>query len=314
MQHRRLGQTGPVTSSLGLGLMGMSDFYGSADEGESIATIYAALDAGVTLLDTGDFYGVGHNESLLGRALAQSSRREQAIVSLKFGALRDPGSGFGGYPPRLARALNLTLVDMTCSGSVTRHVLTGGQFFQDAQIRTLGPNTRLVTLTVGGNDVGFVRDLYLSAARKSDSVTGTLIRQFWSGPPEIDQRNYAKLESELTSLLHTIRTRSPAATVVVATYPTVLPAHGTCPQLRLSNAEAALMRQVESKLATVTRKAARNGGAKIVDMNALGAKHHACSKSPWTKGWGPIAGSPFHPTLAGAQATADAITAAITPR
>lgn len=219
-----------------------------------------------------------------------------------------------GYPPRLARSLNLTLVDMTCSGSVTRHVLTGGQFFQDAQIRTLGPNTRLVTLTVGGNDVGFVRDLYLLAARKSDSVTGTLIRQFWSGPQEIDQRNYAKLESELTSLLHTIRTRSPAATVVVATYPTVLPAHGTCPQLRLSNAEAALMRQVESKLATVTRKAARNGGAKIVDMNALGAKHHACSKSPWTKGWGPIAGSPFHPTLAGAQATADAITAAITPR
>lgn len=231
---------------------------------------------------------------------------------------RQPGSPIlcsrsnDGYPPRLARALNLTLVDMTCSGSVTRHVLTGGQFFQDAQIRTLGPNTRLVTLTVGGNDVGFVRDLYLLAARKSDSVTGSLIRQFWSGPPGIERRDYAKLEAEMTALLQTIRSRSPAATVIVATYPTVLPAHGTCPQLRLSNAEVALMRQVESKLAAVTRKAARNGGAKIVDMNALGAKHHACSSSPWTKGWGPIGASPFHPSLAGAQATADAITAAIT--
>jgi lysophospholipase L1-like esterase len=218
-----------------------------------------------------------------------------------------------GYPPRLARALNLTLVDMTCSGSVTRHVLEGGQFFQDAQIRTLGPNTRLVTLTVGGNDVGFVRDLYLSAARKSDSVTETLIQKLWSGPPGIDQRNYAKLEAELTALLQTIRSRSPKATVVVATYPTVLPAHGTCPKLRLSNAEAALMRQVESKLAAVIREAARKGGATVVDMNALGAKHHACSSSPWTKGWGAISESPFHPTLEGAQATADAIAAAITP-
>ncbi|MCU0948690.1 MAG: aldo/keto reductase [Porphyrobacter sp.] len=100
MQQRRLGQSGPVTSALGLGLMGMSDFYGTADEAESIATIHAALDAGVTLMDTGDFYGVGHNESLLGRALAQSSRLEQAIVSLKFGALRDPAGGFVGYDAR----------------------------------------------------------------------------------------------------------------------------------------------------------------------------------------------------------------------
>jgi aryl-alcohol dehydrogenase-like predicted oxidoreductase len=100
MQHRRLGQNGPLTSALGLGLMGMSDFYGAADEAESLATIHAALEAGVTLFDTGDFYGVGHNESLLGRALAASSRRDQAIVSLKFGALRDPAGGFIGYDNR----------------------------------------------------------------------------------------------------------------------------------------------------------------------------------------------------------------------
>ena len=100
MKHRRLGQNGPLTSALGLGLMGMSDFYGAADEAESLATIHAALEAGVTLFDTGDFYGVGHNESLLGRALAASSRRDQAIVSLKFGALRDPAGGFIGYDNR----------------------------------------------------------------------------------------------------------------------------------------------------------------------------------------------------------------------
>jgi aryl-alcohol dehydrogenase-like predicted oxidoreductase len=100
MQQRQLGHSGPSVSALGLGLMGMSDFYGPADEAESIATIHAALEAGVTLMDSGDFYGVGHNEGLLGRALGASSRRSQAIVSLKFGALRDPAGGFIGYDNR----------------------------------------------------------------------------------------------------------------------------------------------------------------------------------------------------------------------
>lgn len=97
---RKLGQTGPDVSLMGLGLMGMSDFYGNADEGESLATIEMALERGVTLLDTGDFYGVGHNETLLGRALKSSSKRDQAVVSVKFGALRDPSGGFIGYDCR----------------------------------------------------------------------------------------------------------------------------------------------------------------------------------------------------------------------
>jgi len=99
MDKRRLGHTGPEVSALGLGLMGMSDFYGPADQAESLATIHAAMDAGMTLFDTGDFYGVGHNETLLGQAL-QGRRRDAAVVSLKFGALRDPAGGFIGYDGR----------------------------------------------------------------------------------------------------------------------------------------------------------------------------------------------------------------------
>src|ERR671939_900191 len=79
MLTRRLGSSGPEVSALGLGCMGMSDFYGPADRAESIATIHAALDAGITLLDTGDFYGVGHNEMLLGEALCGRAR-DRAIV------------------------------------------------------------------------------------------------------------------------------------------------------------------------------------------------------------------------------------------
>src|SRR6266498_5551046 len=99
MYTRTLGTSGPRVSALGLGLMGMSDLYGPADEAESIATIHAALDAGVTLLDTGDFYGMGHNELLLREALRGRSR-EQAIISVKFGILRDPGGGWNGADTR----------------------------------------------------------------------------------------------------------------------------------------------------------------------------------------------------------------------
>ena len=99
MQNRRLGATGPVVSALGLGCMGMSGMYGPSDRAESLATIHAALDAGVTLLDTGDFYGMGHNEMLIGAAL-QGGRRDQVQISVKFGAQRDPAGGWLGFDAR----------------------------------------------------------------------------------------------------------------------------------------------------------------------------------------------------------------------
>ena len=99
---RTLGSTGPRVSALGLGCMGMSALYGEADRAESIATIHAALEAGITLLDTGDFYGMGHNELLINEALrtAPAGRREQALTSVKFGALRTVEGGFSGYDGR----------------------------------------------------------------------------------------------------------------------------------------------------------------------------------------------------------------------
>ncbi|WP_407149459.1 aldo/keto reductase [Bradyrhizobium sp. ORS 86] len=101
MDTRKLGSTGPAVSLIGLGCMGMSDFYGPADRSESIATIHAALDAGITLLDTGDFYGMGHNEMLIGEAL-RGRNRDNVQISVKFGALRDPNNGFLGYDSRPA--------------------------------------------------------------------------------------------------------------------------------------------------------------------------------------------------------------------
>jgi len=98
IETRELGSTGLEVFPLGLGCMGMSGMYGAADENESIATIHAALDAGLTLLDTGDFYGAGHNEMLIGRALRD--RRDKALLSVKFGALRSPDGAWGGVDTR----------------------------------------------------------------------------------------------------------------------------------------------------------------------------------------------------------------------
>ncbi|MCA1407864.1 aldo/keto reductase [Ensifer sp. IC3342] len=99
MQKVSLGRSGPEVSVIGLGCMGMSGMYGPSDRAESIATIHAALDAGVTLLDTGDFYGMGHNEMLIGEALKERDR-DQVQLSVKFGALRDAAGAWVGYDGR----------------------------------------------------------------------------------------------------------------------------------------------------------------------------------------------------------------------
>jgi aryl-alcohol dehydrogenase-like predicted oxidoreductase len=98
MLTRKLGSIGPQVSALGLGCMGMSGMYGPSDETESISTIHAAIDQGITLFDTGDFYGMGHNELLLGRAL--NGRRNQILISVKFGAMRSPDGAFVGVDAR----------------------------------------------------------------------------------------------------------------------------------------------------------------------------------------------------------------------
>lgn len=111
MKTRKIGTNGPEVSSIGLGCMGMSDLYGNTDRTESIATIHEALEKGVTLFDTGDFYGVGHNELLLREAL-QGTKRENAFIAVKTGVLRSPDGGWIGMdnrPQAIKNALAYTL-------------------------------------------------------------------------------------------------------------------------------------------------------------------------------------------------------------
>ncbi|GAA2580250.1 aldo/keto reductase [Streptomyces roseoviolaceus] len=158
MRTRPLGTTGPQVSALGLGCMGMSALYGEADRAESIATLHAALEAGVTLLDTGDFYGMGHNELLIGEALrsAPATRREQALISVKFGALRDPDGSWLGYDGRPAAVKNFAAYSLQRLGVDHIDVYRIARLDPDVPIEeTVGAIAELV-------EKGYVRHIGLS--------------------------------------------------------------------------------------------------------------------------------------------------------
>lgn len=158
MRTRTLGTTGPQVSALGLGCMGMSALYGEADRAESVETIHEALEAGVTLLDTGDFYGMGHNEMLIGEALrtASAARREQALVSVKFGALRDPDGGWSGYDGRPAAVKNFAAYSLQRLGVDHIDVYRIARLDPDVPIEeTVGAIAELV-------ERGYVRHIGLS--------------------------------------------------------------------------------------------------------------------------------------------------------
>ncbi|NEQ28033.1 MAG: aldo/keto reductase [Microcoleus sp. SIO2G3] len=157
MQSRQLGTNGLAVSAIGLGCMGMSDFYGAADRTESIATIHTALDAGITLLDTGDFYGMGHNELLLHEALA-GRRREDVFIAVKFGAQRSPdGSfiGFDGRPAAVKTALAYTLKRLG-----TDYI----DLYQPARIDPAVPIEETIGAIAEMVQAGYVRHIGLSEA------------------------------------------------------------------------------------------------------------------------------------------------------
>ncbi|GAA3746556.1 aldo/keto reductase [Streptomyces tremellae] len=160
MQTRTLGTTGPQVSALGLGCMGMSPAYGETDRPESIATIHAALDAGVTLLDTGDFYGMGHNELLINEALrtAPAALREQAVTSVKFGALRDPEGRFLGNDGRPEAVRNFLAYSLQRLG--TDHI----DIYRVARVDPTVPIEETVGAIADAVDAGYVRHIGLSEA------------------------------------------------------------------------------------------------------------------------------------------------------
>jgi lysophospholipase L1-like esterase len=206
-----------------------------------------------------------------------------------------------GYPHVLARKIGLRLVDMSCGGTTTDQILYGGWMLLGPQLAAVGPRTRLVTVTSGGNDVGYIRDLGLASMGLR-----------WGGPRSAEQRNFAKLGRNLEAIVREVRRRAPGATVALVSYPAVLPSAGTCAALHIDGAVADVMRAVAARLRETTRVAAARTGAVFVDMG--GGAHDACSYTPWINGASPKHGAAFHPNQAGANATAQAVFDAISAR
>ncbi|GHH87006.1 aldo/keto reductase [Streptomyces sulfonofaciens] len=158
MRTLKLGSSGPEVSEVGLGCMGMSSMYGDTDRDESIATIHAALEAGVTLLDTGDFYGQGHNELLINEALrtAPAARREQALISVKFGGQRDPAGAFVGYDASPAAVKNFAAYSLQRLG--VDHI----DVYRPARLDPKVPVEETVGAIAELVEAGFVRYIGLS--------------------------------------------------------------------------------------------------------------------------------------------------------
>ena len=214
-----------------------------------------------------------------------------------------------GYPQVLARRAGYDLVDRSCSGATARHVLRGGQFFQKPQLDAVTPETELVTLTAGGNDVGYVGDLTLMALRRGGGsrFQAAVARVLWKGVRPVEGRDFAQLRENLDVILVEIRRRALRARVVAVTYPVILPQQAHYLQAGINEEEAALMRAVGERLAEVTRAAAEGAGVLLADMARLSIGHDCCSAEPWVHGARPGKGAPFHPTIAGAEATAGEI-------
>ena len=184
LELRTLGTTGPAVAPLGLGLMGMSDLYGPADEAESIATIHAAIDAGVTLLDTGDFYGSGHNELLLREALRHRDR-DGVQISVKFGVLRGPDGSWNGVDTRPAALKNFLAQTLRRLG--TDHV----DIYRPARLDPTVPIEETVGALAELVEAGYVRHIGLS------EVGAETLRRAHAVQPIADVQLEYSLEAEL---------------------------------------------------------------------------------------------------------------------
>jgi aryl-alcohol dehydrogenase-like predicted oxidoreductase len=156
METTTLGRGGPVVSRAGLGLMGMSGIYGRADDQESLATIRAAVDAGITLLDTGDFYGMGHNELLLRDALRRGIPRDSVFIQVKFGGQRDPAGAFIGHDTSPTAVKNSLAYTLTRLG--TDYV----DLYQPARLDPAVPIEETVGAIAEMVKAGYVRHIGLS--------------------------------------------------------------------------------------------------------------------------------------------------------
>lgn len=232
------------------------------------------------------------------------------------------GRSKDNYPHLLAAKLNMPLIDVSCGGAVTGHILAGGQHFQRAQIDAVKAETKLVTITIGGNNVGYMANLFAAACKnKPDAVPALTRSRVCDGAtPAEQERRFASLEAEMTKVITETRKRAPSAQIVLLSYQTVLPPRGTCAALHMNETDADLARATAQRLYDITARVAPAQGAIFYDVAALTRDHGVCAADPWIEGFvfpsSPLSNDPmaFHTNLAGMQAIANDLAAQMSVR
>jgi lysophospholipase L1-like esterase len=221
----------------------------------------------------------------------------------------------GNYPHLLARRYGLSLKDVTCSGATTGDVLEGGQWFQAAQVNAVQPGTKLVTVTVGGNDISYIGSLTAWACTNDPATVPRLVRALgMCRMPDQGKVEQAlrELPGQLREIATEIHRRAPAAHILFIDYTTVLPDAGTCARLPLKGWQADRGRYLADRLREETTQIALETHSKLLRASEITHGHDVCSSDPWVYGFqfppspfafGPV---PFHPTKKAMQAVANA--------
>ena len=215
------------------------------------------------------------------------------------------------YPHQIARKHGLHLVDVSCGGATTAHLL-GPWDELKPQLDAVDADTRLVTITVGGNDVGLSRGLAARGCRTAAATAPAAASAETCDalPPLPTEKDWVELETHLRQIAEEVHRRSPAARVIFVDYTTILPPTGTCPALSLTAQQADEGRSINQRVVEITARAARATGSELVTASALTADHHACAAAPWSAGFfGREPGMPaaFHPRLDAHTAIAQAL-------
>jgi lysophospholipase L1-like esterase len=180
--------------------------------------------------------------------------------------------------------------------------LSGGQLLLGPQLAAIGPATKLVTITSGGNDVGYIGDLMVASGNMGR------FGAWWHGDiKSADKRPYDIVTNNLTEIIKSVRQKAPSAKIIIINYPAIMPPSGSCAALGISKNQADISRDLAQKLAQATQRALDESGAQLVDIANASVGHDVCSKVPWVNGASVKAGTAFHPNAAGAEATSDAI-------
>jgi lysophospholipase L1-like esterase len=223
------------------------------------------------------------------------------------------GRSKDNYPHLLAKARKLALIDVSCGGATTDHVLKGGQYFQRAQIATVTAETKLVTITIGGNNVGYMSNMMAAACTNAPDLVPWLWKKVGVCKPmpaaEVESK-YATLETSMVEIVRVARQKAPQARIVILSYQSVAPPTGTCVALHMTETQADKARAMAARLIETSLHVVASQGVELYDVAALTANHNVCAKDPWIEGVvypaSPFSNDPmiFHTKLKGMQAIA----------